>query len=73
NRAAILIASSLYAVWVWADRLFVQTRMQANWPFDLAATIILLAYTAIVVLNPRNRIYFEREAYERESQNPPSA
>ncbi len=72
NRAAILIASGLYAAWAWADRLFVQTRMRANWPFDLAATIILLAYTAAVVLHPHNRIYFEREAYERESKSPPS-
>ncbi len=73
NRAAILLASGLYAAWVWADRLFVQAQMRANWPFDLAVTILLLAYTAAVVLDPRNRIYFEREAYERKSKNPPSA
>ena len=73
NRAAILIASGLYAAWVWADRLFVQAQVRANWPFDLAVTIILLAYTAAVVLNPRNRIYFERETYERESKDQPSA
>ncbi len=73
NRIAILIASGLYAAWVWADRLFIQTQMRANWPFDLAVTIILLAFTVAVVLDPRNKIYFEREAYERESKSPPSA
>ncbi len=72
NRIAILIASGLYAAWVWADRLFIQTQVRANWPFDLAVTIILLAFTVAVVLDPRNKIYFEREAYERESKNPPS-
>jgi len=72
TRPALLIASGLYAAWVWSDRLFVQAQMRANWPFALVVTILLLAYTTVVVLHPRNQIYFEREAYERESQNPPS-
>ena len=73
TRTAILIASSLYSAWVWADRLFVQAQMRANWPFDLLITIIMLAFTATVVLDPHNKIYFEREAYEREVKSPPSA
>lgn len=73
TRPALLIASGLYAAWVWADRLFVQAQMRANWPFALMVTIFLLVYAAAVVLHPRNQIYFEREAYERESQNPPPA
>ena len=67
TRMAFLLASSLYAAWVWADRLFVQNQMRANWPFDLVLTIVLLVFTIIVVLDPRNKIYFERETYERES------
>ena len=67
TRMAFLLASSLYAVWAWADRLFVQNQMRANWPFDLALTIAWLVFTIIVVLDPRNKIYFERETYERES------
>lgn|GEM_PF-400482 len=73
TRPALLIVSGAYAAWVWADRLWVQAQMRANWPFALVVTILLLAYTTVVVLHPHNRIYFEREAYERESQNPPSA
>ena len=73
TRAALLAAAGLYAAWGWADRLFVQTEMRANWPFDLIVTILLLAFSAAVILNPKNFIYFQREAYERESENPPSA
>ncbi len=67
TRKAFILASSLYAAWVWADRLFVQAQMRANWPFDLLLTIVLFVFTIIVVLDPRNKIYFERETYERES------
>jgi len=67
TRMAFLLASSLYAAWVWADRLFVQNLMRANWPFDLALTLAWLIFTIIVVIDPRNKIYFERETYERES------
>jgi hypothetical protein len=67
TRTAFLLASSLYAAWMWADRFFVQNQMRANWPFDLALTIAWLVFTIIVVIDPRNKIYFERETYERES------
>ena len=73
TRKAFLIASGSYAAWIWLDRLFIQTGSRANYPFDLLVTIILLSFTAIVVLDPHSRIYFEREAYERESKDPPSA
>jgi hypothetical protein len=66
-RTAFILASSLYAAWVWADRLFVQAQMRANWPFDLLLTIVMFVFTMIVLLDPRNKIYFERETYERES------
>jgi len=67
TRKAFLFASGLYAAWVWADRLFVQNHMRANWPFDLVLTIVWLVFTIVVVLDPHNKIYFERENYERES------
>jgi hypothetical protein len=73
TRKALLTASGLYAAWVWMDRLFVQARTQANWPFALLSTILLLAYMVAVVLNPHNQVYFERETYERKSKNPPPA
>jgi hypothetical protein len=67
TRMAFILASSWYAAWAWADRLFVQAQMRATWPFDLLLTIALFVFTAITVLDPRNKIYFERETYERES------
>ncbi len=73
TRAALLIVSGLYAAWSWADRLFVQAEMRPNWPFDLLITIILLSYVSVVVFNPKNLSYFQRETYEREPKNHPSA
>ena len=67
TRMAFVIASSLYAIWVWVDRIYVQIQMRANWPFDVVLTIVLFVFTIIVVLDPRNKNYFERETYERES------
>ncbi len=61
----ILGAAGAYALWVWADRLLVQPGTQADWPFDLIVTIVLLAYVAVVVLDPHNRPYFRRETHER--------
>ncbi|MCL5611516.1 MAG: hypothetical protein M1485_03015 [Chloroflexi bacterium] len=72
-RAALLVASGLYTAWSWADRLFVQAELRANWPFDLLATVILLAFVSAVVLNPKNLNYFQRESYERKPENHPSA
>jgi len=72
-RTALLVASGLYTAWNWADRLFVQTEVRANWPFDLLITIILLIYINAVVFNPKNLNYFQRESYERKPENHPSA
>lgn len=73
TRTALLTASAAYSLWVWADRLFVQTAKRPNWPFDLLITVILLAYATTVVFNPKNLKYFKREAYEREPENHPSS
>ena len=72
-RLIFMVTAGLYAAWIWADRLWAQTSLRANWPFDLLLTAILLVYTAVVVLDPRNRPYFEREVYERESEDRPIA
>jgi hypothetical protein len=58
TRIALLIGGFVYAVWFWVDRLFIQPQVQANWPFILLTTIILLGFTAAVVLDPQNQIYF---------------
>ncbi len=44
-RAWFVLAAFVYAAWTWADKLWVQTQLRANWPFDLLATILLLGYT----------------------------
>jgi hypothetical protein len=58
TRNAILISSFVYVIWFWMDRIFVQSQLRANWPFDLLATIILLGFISAVVLDPHNQIYF---------------
>ena len=67
TRRVFFIASALFTIWVWVDRLFGQPRVQANWPFDLVLTIALFIFTTIILLDPRNKFYFERETHERES------
>jgi len=71
---AALLASALgFAGWSWADRLLVQYRVSANWPFSLVVTVVILGFIASVALDPRNRFYFGKEAHERESQARPTA
>jgi hypothetical protein len=58
TRISILVTGFIYATWIWADRLFVQSQLHANWPFDLLVTLILLSFMTAVVLDPSNQIYF---------------
>lgn len=71
-RAAASVLAVGYATWWWADRLLFQ-RANPNWPFALAATLILLILTAIPLLAPKTIAYFnQRETNEQTStdQNP---
>ncbi len=61
SRWIILAAAVVYALWAWADRLLVQSGSHANWQFALIGTLVLLAYVAVVVLDPHLRVYFRRE------------
>jgi hypothetical protein len=61
TRPLFLITAGAYCAWVWADRLIAQNHLQANWPFDLLITAVLLGFTAYVVLDKRNEIYFRKE------------
>ncbi len=61
TRPLFLIAAGAYCAWVWVDRLLAPSHLQANWPFDLLVTAVLLGFTAYVVLDPRNEIYFRKE------------
>ena len=64
TRPLLLIATIAYCVWIWADRLITQNPLHANWPFDLFVTVILLGFTAYVVLDPHNEAYFRKEKHE---------
>ena len=72
TRTALLVISGLYTAWSWVDRLFVQSGLRANWPFDLLITVVLLIYAGVVLLDPKNLKYFKRESHERKPENPPS-
>ncbi len=65
-----LAAAAGYAAWGWLDRLLVQGWKRPNWPYDLAGTIILLAYAAFVVLHHSTQPYFGRESYEPRGEKP---
>lgn len=50
----------VYALWSWIDRLALThaSDAQANFPFSLAATLILLAYVfAVLALNRQKRFF----------------
>jgi len=64
TKKLLLGAAAGYTVWYWSDRLYFQTN-RANWPFIVVLNIILLAYVFIVTRSN----FFQREAYEQESEN----
>ena len=68
-RAVLLGPAAAYALWAWADRLLLQSAVRSDWPFDLLLTIILLAFAAAVVLDPRNQSYFRRESHDRKPES----
>lgn len=61
-RIILLITACSYSAWIWADKLFVQSQLRANWPFDLLCTILLLGFTVGIVLHPNNQNYFMKRA-----------
>ena len=69
-RWAFLAGAAAYTAWSWVDRVFVQVGPRANWPFGVAASVILLSFVAFVVLNPRTQIYFGRESHEPTPEKP---
>lgn len=73
TRTILLVASALYAAWFWVDRLVIQAGPRPNSPFALVATLLLLGYTAAIVLDSRNQPYFRKETYERKPERPPAA
>ena len=59
-RFATLCFSGLYAAYYWLDRLIFQAAVpRANLSFVLIATFVLLIFTAVTVITPGSRKYFE--------------
>jgi hypothetical protein len=57
-------SAAAYTLWYWIDRLVLQTQRD-NWPFTLAVNLLILI---LVVITTQSN-YFQREAYERKSEN----
>ena len=66
---ALASGALAYVAWLWIDRLAIQPRLQASWPFSVVTNTLLLLITTAVALDPRNRNYLGREAHERKEQN----
>ena len=66
---ATLGGAAGYAAWSWLDQLFIQPQLSSGWLFWLGVTAIAVGFVAVVALDPRNRLYFGKEAHEREEQD----
>jgi hypothetical protein len=53
SRIAILIVALLYSLWYWLDRILIETP-HANWPFALAANVVMLALILLIVVSWRS-------------------
>ena len=64
-RFALLGAGAGFTLWYWSDRLLLQTP-HANWPFALAANLLLLIVISICIFLPATKTFFiKREAHDR--------
>jgi hypothetical protein len=64
-RSALLGTGAGFSAWYWCDRLLLQSP-RANWPFALAATVLLLMLLSICVYMPGTKIFFtKRETHDR--------
>jgi hypothetical protein len=61
-RIRLLASTIAYSVWIWIERLFIQTPRE-NWPFALVMNLALLFF----VLFTSN--YWKREAHERKPED----
>jgi hypothetical protein len=67
--AALIGGSWVYVAWGWADRLVLQGRARANWPFAAVVTAAALVWITAVALDRRNRAYFGKEANGRKLED----
>lgn len=59
-RTWLIGAAAVFSVWYWCDRLFFQAP-RANWPFALAATILLLVVAVVCPCLPETRTFFSKK------------
>jgi hypothetical protein len=63
-RYALLGAGAAFSVWYWCDRIVFQMP-SVNWPFALAANIILFTFIVACTFVPGTRTFFsKREAHD---------
>jgi hypothetical protein len=56
----------IYAIWWWVDMLLLQGQVEANWPFSLTLTGILLILTAYLAFNRNTTAYLgQRDSTEQ--------
>jgi len=58
-RTALLGAGAGFSVWYWCDRLLLQT-LRENWPFALAASVLLLIVLSVCVFVPGTKTFFTK-------------
>ena len=56
--AGTISGAAGYGLWFWFDRLVVQFP-HANWPFALVITLLLAGIFALILFNPKTRLYFK--------------
>jgi hypothetical protein len=73
SRIAAIVAVCVYTAWYWFDRLVAQV-LHINWPFALTATVVILVLILFALGSPKMAWFFrQKEAYERQSKDQPSA
>ena len=55
----------VYFLWFWVDRLFLQKPQNVNWPFSVAASLIILAVLGGILFSRQTKDYFRKENHER--------
>ena len=67
GRGMTFLAAVGYTAWVWFDRLAIQGT-RSNWPFTLFVTLLLFAFTVLLLFDPGVKAHFrQRETHERPS------
>jgi hypothetical protein len=62
--SATITTTLSYGIWYWFDRLILQ-EPHANWSFALSITLILIVLSFSILLSPKTRQSFLKDAHDR--------